>query len=204
MNSAMHATIAGWANFYLLTGSAAAALTGLQFVVQTLIASDTLRSVAGPDPEATIAAFGTPTVVHLSLALILSALMCVPWPGIDGLRESVGAIGVGALGYTAAVVRRTRHVRGYVLAKEDWIWHCVLPALAYVAVLMAALLFASCMALPLFMIAAATLLLLCVGIHNEWDTVTFISAQTLRSARPAAASSVRNAVDLPSRGKRRR
>ena len=185
MNDAMHATIAGWANFYLITGSAAAALTGLQFVVQTLIASDAMRSVAGPDPETTIAAFGTPTVVHLSLALVLSALLCVPWPGIDGLRESVGAIGVAALLYSIAVLRRTLRVQNYVPVLEDWIWHIVLPVLAYGAVVVAALLFAAGMATPLFVIAAATLLLLSIGIHNAWDTVTYLTINAVRENTPA-------------------
>ena len=38
MDDAIHSALAGWNDFYLITGTAAAALTGLQFVVQTLIA----------------------------------------------------------------------------------------------------------------------------------------------------------------------
>ena len=53
MDDAMRAALEGWTDFYLITGSAAAALTGLQFVVQTLMASDTQRAaVAAGDPEA--------------------------------------------------------------------------------------------------------------------------------------------------------
>jgi hypothetical protein len=33
-------SIAAWDNFYVIVGSSAAALTGLQFVVATLIATD--------------------------------------------------------------------------------------------------------------------------------------------------------------------
>jgi len=43
MDDTIHATLAGWGDFYLVTGTAAAALTGLRFIVQTLLASDALR-----------------------------------------------------------------------------------------------------------------------------------------------------------------
>ena len=70
MDEPLHATLAPWDNVYLITGTAAAAaLTGLQFVVQTLIASNTNRTASSDDPEAVIAAFGTPTVVHFSVPL---------------------------------------------------------------------------------------------------------------------------------------
>jgi hypothetical protein len=44
----MHTNLAAWANFYLVTASAAAALTGLQFIVQTLMASESLRLLLLP------------------------------------------------------------------------------------------------------------------------------------------------------------
>src|ERR1700744_2700198 len=38
MDDTTHALLASWGNFYQVTGAAAAALTGLQFIVQTLLA----------------------------------------------------------------------------------------------------------------------------------------------------------------------
>ena len=57
MNDTLHETLARWADFYLITGTAAAALTGLQFVVQTLLTSDALRPVTGGDAESGVDAF---------------------------------------------------------------------------------------------------------------------------------------------------
>ena len=178
------ATLTGWGNYYLITGTAAAALTGLQFVVQTLLASNALRPAGGGDPEGGIAAFGTPTVVHFSLALLVSAVLCVPWAESGGLRATLGVLGAGALVYSAVVLRRARRQRSYVPATEDWVWHILLPAAAYAAVLLAAVLLGRIVAGPLFMIAAATLLLLCVGIHNAWDTVTYLTLNALRAEGP--------------------
>jgi len=84
MDDTIHATLAGWGNFYQVTGAAAAALTGLQFIVQTLLASNAFRPATSGDPEAGTAAFGTPTVVHFTLALLLSAVLCAPWPRMAG------------------------------------------------------------------------------------------------------------------------
>ena len=101
----VHATLEAWGNFYLITGTAAATLTGLQFIVQTLLASDA-RPLGDGDPEGGIAAFGSPTVVHLSLALLLSAVLSAPWVGYVALRVTLGLLGAGALVYSGVVLRR--------------------------------------------------------------------------------------------------
>jgi hypothetical protein len=177
--TAVHAALAGWANFYLITGSAAAALTGLQFIVHTLLASDTHLRVEGDDPEGGIAAFGTPTVVHFGLALLVSALLCVPWPSYTGLRGMLGVIGAGALVYTAVVFRRARRQHSYVPTAYDWTWYLLVPAAAHAAVVLAAVLLGRGDG-ALFAVAAATLIWLCAGIHNAWDTVTYLTIAALR------------------------
>jgi hypothetical protein len=183
MDDTLHEALARWTDFYLITGTAAAALTGLQFVVQTLIASDGLRPVAGSDPEAGTAAFGTPTVVHFTLAMIFSSVLCAPWPDYTTLRATLGVLGVGALVYSAIVMRRARRQRNYVPVLEDWVWHVVLPGVAYTSVLLTAVLLGRGATGPLFVVAAATLLLLCLGIHNAWDTVTYLTFSAIRRAR---------------------
>jgi hypothetical protein len=60
----------------------------------------------------------------------------------------------------------------------------MLPAAAYAAVLLAAALLGRGAPGPHFVIAAATLLLLCVGIHNAWDTVTYLTVNVLRTVVP--------------------
>jgi hypothetical protein len=204
MDDAIHAALARWGNFYLLTGTAAAALTGLQFVVQTLIASDARRALAGDDPEGGIAAFGSPTVVHFSLALLLSAVLCVPWAGYGSLRATLGVLGAGALGYSAVVLRRARRQRSYVPVAEDWVWHILLPGAAYAAILLAAVLLGRGAERPLIVVAAATLLLLCVGIHNAWDTVTYLTVNAVRAAVAKGEPAPPPRSDPGTRGRRRR
>jgi hypothetical protein len=197
MDATMHATLADWGNFYQVTGAAAAALTGLQFIVQTLLASKAFRPVTGGDPEGGTAAFGTPTVVHFTLALLLSAVLCAPWPGYGGLRATLGVLGAGAFVYAAVVMRRARRQQSYVPVLEDWVWHILLPAAAYAAILLAALLLGRSATGSLFVIAAATLLLLCIGIHNAWDTVTYLTFSALRATASSAGEAAPRGLDDP-------
>jgi hypothetical protein len=62
-----------WESFYVIVGSSAAALTGLQFVVVVLGAE--AHALSGT----TMRAFGTPTVVHFCAALLVSAILSAPW-----------------------------------------------------------------------------------------------------------------------------
>ena len=180
MTETTHEALSRWAEFYLITGGAAAALTGLQFVVQTLIASG-LRPQTSESPEAGIAAFGSPTVVHFSLALVYSALFCVPWAHDMSLRLAVGSIAAGALIYSLIVLRRTKRQESYEPAVEDWIWHVFLPFAAYSALIVGSILLRIDQQWPLFGFAGATLLLVCIGIHNAWDTVTYLTVAAWRN-----------------------
>jgi hypothetical protein len=70
--------LAGWENFYVIVGSSAGALIGLQFVVIMLIAA---KPVARVDAVAG-GAFATPSVVHFGVVLLLSAIASAPWKEI--------------------------------------------------------------------------------------------------------------------------
>jgi hypothetical protein len=162
-----------WANFYIIVGSSAGALTGLQFVVMTLTAERVPTRSRGES----ISAFGTPNVVHFCAALLVASILCIPW---DVLRPAGMAVAVcGGIGvvYSAIVMKRALRQRVYKPVLEDWLWHTVLPALAYATMLVAGVLLGRNLASPLFFIGPAALLLVFVGIHNAWDTVTFITVE---------------------------
>ena len=186
-----HAALGAWESFYLIVGSAAAALTGLQFVVITLVNEGRSRTttVRGIDT------FSTPTIVHFCAALFASVTMCAPWPTLFGPAIVIGAGAVAGLIYTAIVVMRARSQTFYGLVAEDWIWHIVLPLVVYVAQLVAALVLSSETHLALFTIAGSTLLLVYIGIHNAWDTSTYMVAERL--AKQAKEDSAASAPATP-------
>jgi hypothetical protein len=58
---------------------------------------------------------------------------------------------------------------------EDWLWHVILPLIAYLLLLVSAVFLPSHAHQVLFIIGATAMLLLFVGLHNAWDTVTYIT-----------------------------
>src|SRR6476620_4766766 len=108
--------LAGWADFYVIVGSAAAALTGLQFVVMAVVADLPRRN-----PMTDIDAFGTPTILHFGAVLLLAAIACAPWPSLAGADIAFGACGLSGFVYVLIVIRRTRNTE-YRPVAEDWIW----------------------------------------------------------------------------------
>jgi len=167
--------LAGWENFYVIVGSSAAALTGLQFVVVTLIADKEART-----GTTELRAFATPTVVHFCAALLISAIASAPWQELSGPAVALVICGVLGVIYAGMIIRRARRATNYKAVLEDWIWHAALPLLAYAALLVAALALPHRPAGSLFVIAAAALLLLLVGIHNAWDGVTYIAIERVQ------------------------
>ena len=162
--------LAAWQNFYVIVGSSAGALTGLQFVVMALIGG-----VQGNRTSAQTAdAFGTPTVVHFGAVLLLSATMSAPWHGIGAPTFLLALFGLIGLAYVIIVARRARKQTDYTPVFEDWLFHVLLPAAGYGTWAAAALAMPARADRALFGIAAVSLLLLFIGLHNAWDTVTYI------------------------------
>ena len=160
--------LSAWDSFYVIVGSAAGALVGLQFVVMTLIAErPPVRS-----PEAG-SAFATPTVIHFSSVLLLSAVVRAPWASVIPVAALWGVLGLAGSIYSSVVARRMRRQTYYRPLLEDWSFHVLLPLTAY------AMLAVCDVAAPLhergalFGVGAGALLLLFSGIHNAWDIVAY-------------------------------
>ena len=183
MHETIAAPLAAWESFYVIIGSSAAALTGLMFVVIALIADSPTRSsnIQG------IAAFGTPTIVHFCVGLLVSAIMSAPWHGLAKADIALGACGLGGVIYTLIVFRRARRQTGYKPVLEDWLWHVLFPLAAYFGIASAAVLFRDDVRQALFIIGGATISLVFIGIHNSWDTVTYIATQRLEQQQEKKA-----------------
>jgi hypothetical protein len=167
--------LSGWDSYYVIIGSSAAALTGLNFVVVALGAeSRTMTRTAD------LAAFGTPTIVHFCAALLVSAILSAPWRSAAALAACIGACGIAGLVYVVRAMLIVRRGTGYKPVFEDILWHFVLPLTAYTSLLVASAMFTGYMDAALFTIAPAVLLLMLIGIHNAWDTATWMTYFTKR------------------------
>ncbi len=166
----------------MITGSAGAALTGLMFVaiaVMTQVRRELSREGIG--------AFSTPTVVHLSAVIVISAVLSVPWQDPRPLAVCLLASALAGIIYAAVIVRRFRRSRPYRPDREDWAWHGVTPSVAYLTLGFGALLFAGAPTLSLYLLSAAILLLMVTGIHNAWDMVAYTSTVPTRDSATAGS-----------------
>jgi len=170
VEEAVAASLHPWESFYVIVGTSGAALTGLQFVVVAVVAEARRRS----SPRE-IDAFATPPIVHFCAVLLIASLLSAPWHALSSAALLLGACGAAGVGYTAIVTRRARQQTGYRPVLEDWVWHAALPFVAYATLFGAALALARHATGALFLIGATALLLLFIGIHNAWDTVTYVA-----------------------------
>ena len=158
----------GWENFYVIVGSSAGALIGLQFVFLTLIAErPRLRMVEASR------AFSTPTIVHFAIVLFVSAMISAPWHAVEVPACIWGAVGVGGIIYLSFVLHMLRIQDVYKPVVEDWIFHIACPMLAYMLLVAAAVTSFSAVVPALFMVGTAMTMLLFAGIHNSWDSVAY-------------------------------
>ena len=126
--------LSGWANFYVIVGSSAGALIGLQFVVMTLVAHMPITRGAAQAGDG----FATPTVVHFGVVLLLSATACAPWEGIAAVAVLWGFVGLCGVVYSVVVARRVRSQTVYETVFEDRLFHVLLPFAAYAMLVVSA------------------------------------------------------------------
>ena len=172
-----------WQNFYMIMGTAAATLTGLMFVVTTLIAGiDAHLSTL----NAAVSAFNTPTVVQFGAVLLLAGVLSAPWQTFSSLRLLLGLVSLGMVIYLIIVLRRMWRVPHYRSTLEDWLWYLAYPLLAHVLLIVAAFVLPENPAPALYIIGVAMILLLLVGIRNAWDMVTFLAVERAHSEKKSS------------------
>jgi len=157
-----------WTNFAMLIGTSAATLTGLVFVVITLVTRDSVSSSEG------IKTFTTPTVLHFSTALFVSALIVVPWQVVIGPAIMIGLAGCYGVVHLIRAWLVSRHLNTYQPDLEDKISYTILPIVAYCVLIAGAAFLVPAPRGAMFGLAAGLVLLTFLGIRNAWDLVTFI------------------------------
>lgn len=159
MEEALHP----WHEFYILLGTAGATLLALLFVAVSLGAGYlTSRNQQGTR------VFMSPVVIHFTSVFFLSAVCLVPSHGPVFFSVLIGATAVMGIVVSIVIsvwVVRTDMTR-YV---QDYFAYGLLPALAYLALLAAAVMIYRAQAFALEALAAGLLLLAIINIRNAWD-----------------------------------
>jgi hypothetical protein len=164
-----------WGDFYFLTGSAAAGLIGLLFVVMTLTSNrDRSTVLAGTS------VYTSPVVLHFALVLVLSASALAPALTPRGFSLISGAI---ALVGFAAAVRVIAGIRSSTMQPtphwSDVWWYGVGPAVIYLLLLGVSAAIWSGQARAPLGLGVGVLSLLLISIHNAWDLVTWLAPRSV-------------------------
>jgi hypothetical protein len=159
-----------WQNFYEIVGSAAGALTGLQFVVMALMAD---LPKMDSETEA-VSVFSTPSIVNFGVVLLIAAVHAMPWHTLQAISIVWAVVGILGIAYTLITGWRLKKQKAYEPVFEDYFYRVILPVIGYGALAAAALVLRVSARAALFQAAAVVLLLLFSGIHDAWDNATFL------------------------------
>ena len=165
----MISEIAEWEAFYLIVGTAAGALIGLQFVVLTLLDQKPLHKGAAE----TAAVFIAPTIIYFSVTLLISAIIMAPWQEFVIPSVIFSLLGVCGVVYIGTVALRMRKETAYLPQRNDWIYRITLPLFGFLILVSSSFVGVVHLYEMLFGIGIASLILLFVGIHNAWDNIAY-------------------------------
>jgi len=160
----------GWEDFYLLIGSAGAALIGLLFVVVTLTAGRDRRTVMWGQRL-----YLRPIVFQLASILLLSGAAMAPGFGRRGFALLCGLV---ALVAAIVGVRITIGLYRAPAGRSGWDdigWYGAAPVLLFVLLIGASAAFAADAAWGPLAVAGLLMAVLLVSIHNAWDLVTWLA-----------------------------
>jgi len=159
MEEALHP----WHEFYILVGTAGATLLALLFVAVSLGTG----FLSDKDQRGT-RTFMSPVVIHFTTVFFLSAVCLVPSHGAVFFAVLIGVTAIAGLLVSVVItfwVIRTDLTR-YV---QDYFAYGLLPALAYIGLLTAAVMIYRRWDYALEVLAGSLLLLAVVNIRNAWD-----------------------------------
>ena len=167
-----------WHEFYLLLGSAAAALLALLFVAVSVgVGFVTERN------QGNTRTYMSPIVVHFAAVLFLSAVALAPVKSAGFTVTVIALAGIAGLGVSAFTTIRSFLHGGRLVTRFDRFAYGVIPDLAYLGIIASALLISTGWHWSLEFFAGALLLLLLINIRNAWDLILTVVRQLGRRRR---------------------
>lgn len=159
-----------WHDFYIVLATVSGTLIGAMFVVAS-IAGPVIRRARAEQ----VGTFFTATVFHLSVVLLICALVMVPTLTQPAFGIVIGVSGLAGLGFASRTGLWIRHAPN--IEGSDRIWYAAMPVIGYILVVAAAVLVVGRRVVSLETLALALGLLVAAGIRNAWDMIIFIVGQ---------------------------
>jgi hypothetical protein len=168
-----------WHEFYILLGTAAAALVALQFVAASVgVGFLSFEKSAGSRT------YMTPVIVHFSSVLFACAVGLVPSHTVWTFATILGAASLIGVIYSGVLSFRILRDGGEAIELDDKLCHGVAPPISYAMGVASAILFFEESTHAAAVLAAALLLLLAVNIRNAWDLTLYMARQHTAARHP--------------------
>jgi len=166
------AALQSWQNFYILTGTAAATLTGLMFVAVTFGAGLVTKETA-----TAARAFIDPIYRHFAQILLTACLVTIPTVGCTFLGVLLALVGALRLAGLVWIFRRylDAHRRHGDMDLSDWLSAIVLPFFVYLLLIATGAGFVLERDSALTGLAVATTALLMLGLYGAWELVMWMA-----------------------------
>jgi hypothetical protein len=171
-----------WHEFYLLLGTASATLVGLMFIAASISAT-----VFNEESRAALGTFITPTVIHFAAVLFACLVLIVPTHSWHSLGLVLAAGGLAGTVHSGVLLFHLIIRHRFNVDLIDRAFYVLIPLVAYVITLIAAVLLFEQAKIGAELIAAALLILLVAGLRNAWDMMLWIVIKT-RSGEPPPPS----------------
>ncbi len=174
-----------WQNFYMLLGGASATLVGLMFIAISFGSSRWLPEDL-PILAPSFNAFMSPTFIHFVYVLVTAIVVFVPTLSETVFGGLLVLCGIGSLGHIARNLPffRQRYRAGSI-DRSDLVWYSLMPSIGYILYLDAGIGLLRAAAggkshgHALNALAAASILLLVIGVRNAWDLVVYLAMRRL-------------------------
>jgi len=158
-----------WHEFYVLLGTAAAALVALLFVAASIATGRLSVQRGGPTRT-----FTSPVLVHYTYVLFVSLVALVPVNTDVSFAVIIGLSAAAGLAY--AVLLMVRVLRSSTITDiDDRLGYGAGPPVAYATALAGAVLIGTHSDVGPPLLAAALILLILVNIRNTWDLTVFFA-----------------------------
>jgi len=170
--------LAHWHEFYLLIGTAAAALVALLFVAASIGVGVITRHADGPTRT-----YMSPIAFHFTTALFVSVIALVPTHTAFSLSLLIGLNALCGTGYAAFILYRL--LTDDISDLADRLCYGVAPLFAYLAELAAAFLIFRADPHAPELLAVTLVVLLTVNIRNAWDLLLSLARRSGERSRDA-------------------
>jgi hypothetical protein len=163
-----------WQDFYVLVGTAAAALIALLFVAVSIGVGALSRDRQGPTRT-----YMSPVAFHFAAVLFVAAVALIPSHTRTSLGLLLGSGAVVGMVYAAYVIRRL--LTDNISDLPDRLAYGLAPLVAYATIFAAAVLLHGGSERGADVLASAVLLLLIVNVRNAWDLLLAMARRQSQS-----------------------